>query len=200
MQYSYSWNWNGIDEVPPGVWAAIAGVGIAVLLIALAFLAVFYVFESLGLYTLAKRRGIPTPGWAWVPIGNLWIMGKLADQYDEMVKGKSMRFSQILLWLGVGIAGVSCIVFPFAIFLAFLIPIAAIVLLVFYYLALYRIYQSCSPDNAVVFIVLSIISVSYTHLWFFLRGYFWMLEYIYSLPRRINKGDNLIDQWKYRGN
>ena len=41
MQYSYSWNWNGIDEVPPGVWAAIAGVGIAVLLIALAFLAVF---------------------------------------------------------------------------------------------------------------------------------------------------------------
>jgi hypothetical protein len=157
MQYSYSWNWNGIDEVPPGVWAAIAGVGIAVLLIALAFLAVFYVFESLGLYTLAKRRGIPTPGWAWVPIGNLWIMGKLADQYDEMVKGKSMKFSQILLWLGVGIAAVSCIVFPFAIFLAFLIPVASIVLLVFYYLALYRIYQSCSPDNAVVFIVLSII-------------------------------------------
>ena len=31
MQYSYSWNWNGIDEVPPGVWAAIAGVGIVVL-------------------------------------------------------------------------------------------------------------------------------------------------------------------------
>ena len=156
MQYSYSWNWNGIDEVPPGVWAAIAGVGIAVLLIALAFLAVFYVFESLGLYTLAKRRGIPTPGWAWVPIGNLWIMGKLADQYDEMVKGKSMNFSQILLWLGVGIAAVSCIVFPFAIFLAFLIPIASIVLLVFYYLGLYRIYQSCSPDNAVGGIVLSI--------------------------------------------
>ena len=74
MQYSYSWNWNGIDEIPPGVWAARAGVGIAVLLIALAFLAVFYVFESLGLYTLAKRRGIPTPGWAWVPleISGLW--------------------------------------------------------------------------------------------------------------------------------
>ena len=119
-------------------------------------MAVFYVFESLGLYTLAKRRGIPTPGWAWVPIGNLWIMGKLADQYDEMVKGKSMKFSQILL-AGSGNCWGKLHCVPFAIFLAFLIPIAAIVLLVFYYLALYRIYQSCSPDNAVVFIVLSII-------------------------------------------
>lgn len=70
MQYSYSWNWNGIDEVPPGVWAAIAGVGIAVLLIALAFLAVFYVFESLGLYTPAFQR--PAGPGCPLEISGLW--------------------------------------------------------------------------------------------------------------------------------
>ena len=55
--------------------------------ILLALAVVMYVFQSLGLYTMAKRRGIKCYGLAWVPIGNLWIMGKLADQFDDYKKG-----------------------------------------------------------------------------------------------------------------
>ena len=157
MQYSYSWNWNGFNEIPPGVFGFLTGIGIAALILILSACIVFYIFQSLGLYTLAKRRGIPTPGWAWVPIGNLWIVGKLADQYDEMVKGKSMKYSQILLWLGVGIVAAGSIFLPLAVLLLFVVWAAIVVLIVFCYMALYRIYQSCSPDTAVVFIVLSII-------------------------------------------
>ena len=47
-----------------------------------------YVFSSLGLYTIAKRRSIPAPGWAWVPVGSLFILGSLADQFDFVTKGR----------------------------------------------------------------------------------------------------------------
>lgn len=38
--------------------------------ITMAISLVFYIFESLGLYTIAKRRGIRHPWLSWVPLGN----------------------------------------------------------------------------------------------------------------------------------
>ena len=40
-----------------------------------------YVFQSLGAYTIAKRRGIRKPWLAWVPVGNLWIFGYVVARY-----------------------------------------------------------------------------------------------------------------------
>ena len=57
-------------------------------LISLALGIVLYVFLSLSLYTLAKRRGILHPGLAWVPVcGARWIMGSLAGGGDVCAAG-----------------------------------------------------------------------------------------------------------------
>lgn len=57
-----------------GVFAVIYGV---IFLVSLAFSAVTYILQSLGLYTVAKRRGINNPWLAWLPIGNVWILGSI---------------------------------------------------------------------------------------------------------------------------
>lgn len=58
-----------------------------------------YVLTSLGLYTLASRRGIGNAWLSWVPVLNVWIVGSLSDQYQYVVKGrvKSKRKSLLVL-------------------------------------------------------------------------------------------------------
>jgi uncharacterized integral membrane protein len=38
---------------------------------------VFYILFSLGLYTMAKRRSIPNPWLAWIPIAQLYMLGEV---------------------------------------------------------------------------------------------------------------------------
>lgn len=63
---------------------------------------VFYIFNSVAIFTMAKRRGIKNYGLAWVPIANLWILGSLADQYDFATKGVKKNARKVLLGLGIG--------------------------------------------------------------------------------------------------
>lgn len=44
---------------------------------------IVYVFESYSIMTIAKNRDINNAWLAWVPVGNLWIMGRIADYHDE---------------------------------------------------------------------------------------------------------------------
>lgn len=68
----------------------------------LLFYAACYILMSVGLYTLAKRRVIANPWLAWLPIGNMWILGGLCDQYRKLVKGTEKSNSQKrLLWISV---------------------------------------------------------------------------------------------------
>jgi len=65
-----------------------------------------YVLFALGLYALAKHRAIDRPWLAWLPIGNLWILGCLADQYRKIVLGKEKTNSKDrLFWINVVAAG-----------------------------------------------------------------------------------------------
>lgn len=66
-----------------------------VILVTLALSLVIYIFESLGFYTMAKRRGIHYPGLAWVPIGRDWLMGSLADQYAQH-EGQRKSYRKVL--------------------------------------------------------------------------------------------------------
>ena len=73
MYYEYgNSNLDGIETV---FVAAGAGFLSILLFFVLVVGLVFYVFESIGLYTLAKRRGLQYPGLAWVPVANMWILG-----------------------------------------------------------------------------------------------------------------------------
>lgn len=62
---------------------------------------VTYVLSSLGLYTLAKRRGIKRPWLAWIPVVNVWILGSLSDQYRYVAKGEIRAKRKAMLTLSI---------------------------------------------------------------------------------------------------
>ena len=108
--YEFEQMLEGIDE---DLLLQIAGIlvfaGLAILLLAV----VVYVFQSIGLYTIAKRRGIQNPWLAWLPIGSEWIAGSIADQYRYVVKGEVKNKRKTLLILNIinAVIGLAEIVF-----------------------------------------------------------------------------------------
>ena len=93
------------------------GLGVGLLSNSFSFLfgIAMYVLTSLGLYTLAKRRGIKNAWLSWVPVINCWIIGSLSDQYRYVVKGevrnkrKTLLILNIILWVltvAIAVAGI----------------------------------------------------------------------------------------------
>lgn len=64
--------------------------------------AAVYILQALALYTIADRRGIANPWLAWIPVGNMWILGSVSDQYRYVSKGqiKNNRKTQLGLEIG----------------------------------------------------------------------------------------------------
>lgn len=152
---------------------------------------IFYIFESAGLYTLAKRRGIHYPGLAWVPVARDWVMGSLSDQY-AMRLGQNKSYRKVLPALGAVVTILAVLVLSFiiqfmvrlatgdpvlyaqlyqasnnpeeAVLLIFgsvvpfvsILYIVGIVYMVFYFITLYKLFQSCRPGSAVGYLLLSI--------------------------------------------
>lgn len=138
-----------------------------------------YIFQSIGLYTIAKRRGILSPWLAWLPIGNIWIMGSISDQYQYVAKGRVKNRRKVLMGLTIamlvfcvfmpifaiiiaaaaassgGVAALTAIVILVILYLSLIV--AAIIAAVFQYIALYDIYNSCDPNNGAIYLVLSIL-------------------------------------------
>lgn len=69
-----------------------------------------YVLSALGLYTLAKRRGIHSAWLSWIPVANVWILGSLSDQYRYVVLGQNRSKRKSLLTLNILAAVVGAIV------------------------------------------------------------------------------------------
>ena len=82
-------------------------------LIASAFGIAAYVLRALGLYTIAKRRGINHPWMGWVPVLDLWVLGCISDQYQYVVKGKDKNKRKWLLGLNIALAVVYIVFFVF---------------------------------------------------------------------------------------
>lgn len=60
-----------------------------------------YVLRSLGMYTIAKRRGLEKPWTAWVPIANYWLAGCISDQYRQVARGENKNKRKAMLILGI---------------------------------------------------------------------------------------------------
>lgn len=60
-----------------------------------------YVLSSLGLYTVAKRRGLSKPWLAWIPVANMWLIGSLSDQYRYVARGENKSKRKVLLTLSI---------------------------------------------------------------------------------------------------
>ena len=58
---------------------------------------VLYVLQAIGLYTIAKRRNIAHAWLACVPVGSLWIMGSIADDY----MARTGKKTKLRIWLAI---------------------------------------------------------------------------------------------------
>ena len=70
-------------------------------LIAMALCIAMYILQSLGLYTIAQRRGIKHPWMAWLPVTNMWLLGSIADQYRYVAKGQVRNRRKVLLGMNI---------------------------------------------------------------------------------------------------
>ena len=165
-----------------GLGAGIAGffviIYLLVWLFSMAFCVATYVLHSIGLYTIAKRRGIHHPWLAWVPVGSLWLLGSVSDQYQYVVKGKIKNKRRVMLGLSIAMVAVY-VIWIFSMIMSIILSegigsgaamavllaivgmlgfmAIAIWLTVFQYMAYYDLYRSCDPDNGVLFLVFSIL-------------------------------------------
>lgn len=164
---------------------------------------VAYVLQALALYTIAKRRQINRPWLAWIPVANLWLLGAISDQYQEVAKGKQKSRRKILLGLSIAeiVLTVLCLILFVIVVLSMfygsgaavpelysaatedydliesmtgmlgmllagagvlllcLLPvlILAVVLAVFRWLAIWDLFKSCDPQNALVYFLVSLL-------------------------------------------
>ena len=168
---------EGLEFLRPictAAWLAVIGIGL-----------LLYVFQSLSLYTIAKRRCIRHAWLSWVPVGNLWILGSIADQYQYVVKGRVRNRRKVLL-----ASSLSALVLGIALFamfaavmaemsvaatdgaitglwvgkmamasglLSMVMVIVSVWCLVYSCISYYDLFASCDPDTKVVFLVLGIV-------------------------------------------
>lgn len=69
-----------------------------------------YIFRSLGVYSIAKRRGLNRPWLAWIPVADHWLLGCVSDQYQYVVKDKNTNRRKWLLGLRVALLVLTAVV------------------------------------------------------------------------------------------
>lgn len=165
-----------------GIASAVLAVVAVVYLLAIGVSILMYILYALGLYTIAERRQIRHPWLAWVPFGNLWILGSISDQYQYVSQGLVRSRRKILVGLQIAMSalalvmvGVSLVAMAQAfsgignsseamgigfalIFLVIYLAamVLSILLTVFHYICLYNLFASCDPNSKVAFLLLSI--------------------------------------------
>ena len=139
-----------------------------------------YILTALAIYTISRRRGLKNPWLAWIPVVNCWLLGSLSDQYQYVVRGENKARRKWLLVLNlvkaalvlamvilVMTAGISAfsgqhpseLIGLLVGFLGLVLPLVAVAIAVcvIRYMALYDVYRSLDPGNAVLYLVLSIL-------------------------------------------
>ncbi|MBR3967243.1 MAG: hypothetical protein IKJ91_09245 [Clostridia bacterium] len=144
-----------------------------------------YLLLSLGLNRMAKNLGLPSPWMAFVPVLSSYLMGLIAETSTD--GKKPLRYSLILLLFPIAALAAFVLFFVLGIivssgenyFITFafietadlFISAINIANTVFSFIALYRIYKLYAPDNATLFIVLSIfVPISMPIIMFILRN------------------------------
>jgi hypothetical protein len=171
--------YEAATEVATGA-AAFALVFLGVIcLISLVIGVAAYVLRCVGIYNIAKHRGIHNPWLAWLPIGDAWVVGSISDQYQYLVKGKTRARRNVLMGLSVAQLALALVYAAFQattvigavngngaaigaggaslLLVSLVMMVVSVVFMVFQYITLYDLYRSCDPDNAVIYLVLSII-------------------------------------------
>lgn len=144
-------------------------------LITLAYSAAAYVLQGIGLFTVAKRRGIEKPWLAWIPVADVWTLGCISDQYRYVNQGVDPKLRKKLLWLSIVFEALmipynaldtyETAVGEFAVgemfavvFILIAIPTAVfgIMAVVHQFKAIFDYFRSCTPNRATLYLLLSI--------------------------------------------
>jgi len=120
----------------------IAMMGSMILVVIITAIAL-YVLSSLGLMKIAQSKGVENAWLAWIPVGNLYIMGKAVGPFKLIVDISKPEIILPVLSL--------CGIIPL---IGILFSIAVVIL---YYGALYNIYSQYKGESATVMLILSIV-------------------------------------------
>lgn len=86
------------------------------LLVVIAATLTLMVLKRVGLYSIAKRRGLKHTWLAWLPVTDRYVLGWISDQYQSVTAGKKTRRRKVLLAFGcavpviVAVLGVSLVI------------------------------------------------------------------------------------------
>ena len=184
--YNYGFDYAYSAEEVARMAGTLFLVTMGIFVLAMLFACVSYVMTSYTTYTIAMRRGIKHPWLAWIPYGDMWILGSIADQYQYVARGQVKSRRKVLLGLQIagsvlavavfgtyvyiiaemlfnfgsdfGMMDVAGIAVALVIMLlaAIALLVLAILIVVFRYISLYNLFASCWPSCSVAFILLSI--------------------------------------------
>lgn len=84
-EYDWDYDYSTTSELTDEDAALIAGLGIMTFAVAGVFGIGMYIYMGLALMTIGKKLGFEQAWMAWVPIANLYMMLKLADQRGWML-------------------------------------------------------------------------------------------------------------------
>ena len=69
-----------------------------------------YVLQGISFYSIAGRRGIKHAWLSWLPVGSVWILGCISDQYQYVVKRQVKNKRKVLLILGLALLAMAILV------------------------------------------------------------------------------------------
>lgn len=144
---------------PDSFWAimpVIMSVLGIILAISLVIGLICYIFNSLGLYTMAKNRNIDNPWLAWIPLANRYLMGELIND-DVSISSWHIPYAKLFLPLmGLALTAVMTILGFIPYLGAFIGILLSLALSVYYYAAQFWLYSIYDKDHRVLYLVLSI--------------------------------------------
>lgn len=124
-----------------------------------------YILQGIAFYRMAEKCGIPNGWLAFIPIANVWLLGKIADANEITPKHAKRLLILEILTSGLSILLLACTaaMLPAAvmreaapsagssllvILLSIAVIVIAIVYTVFLYIAYYRICENFALENA----------------------------------------------------
>ncbi len=169
------------DTLAEGIVPMI-GIFLIVLLFSFAIALAFYLLQAYGLYKMGKTVGSPAPWLAFIPVVNIYALGKIAET-PTPASPKPLRYGPVLLVLNVVntvISNISAFMmingmieiisnyesYEYEELLAelltvsrsgsFIVSALSFAFTVFYYIALYKLFKLFVPKSATAYLIVAV--------------------------------------------
>lgn len=109
---------------------------------------VLYILHAVGLYKMGKTTGLELRWLAFLPIANLYVMGKLVG--NMTISGHEVPKPEIIL----PVSAVAVLVIGQLPVIGALLTLAVCII---YFIALYKLYKNYRPDRAAIYLIVSVV-------------------------------------------